>query len=222
MSNIKSSWFLPDKLIKDIIWNDLEEAARYSKGYLLDIGCGKKPYKEIFNSRTAKYIGLDPNEKSADINEDFYKSSISANSFDTILATQVLEHVPYPKEFLRKCNKILKTKGIIIISVPLLAGIHEEPHDYYRFTKYALSNLLENTNFSIVYIKEQGNVYTSLSFILCFYLEEKFNRFLLKYPKKFLIAIIQGITYLLSFLSKDFTMSSKYPLNYIVVARKLN
>ncbi len=220
MGNPNVKWYQIDKLIKDLIWDDLVEASKYAKGSMLDIGCGKSPYRRLFENNIESYTGLDPRSSVADIKQDFYKAKIKPNSYDTVLSTQVLEHVPEPEEFIRKVYRILKKKGIVIITVPFVGSLHEEPYDYFRYTPYSLTYLFSKIGFKIVYIKGQGNWLAAIATDLIFYLESSFNRFGFKYPKRILQLIIQTFGYISLKLPPRFTKPDLSPINYILVAEK--
>src|SRR3989344_6185182 len=220
MGNRDSKWYEPDKIIKDLIWDDLLFSANYAKGKMLDVGCGNKPYYKIFKNKIDSYVGIDKFNKNANIKNDFLKVKIAINSYDTVLCTQVLEHVEDPQELLNKINKVLKRDGILIMTVPFIGSLHEIPNDYYRFTKYSISKLLQKTGFKIIYMKEEGNWISSISNLTCSYLESTFNRFLLRYPKKILIVMIQFLFYVFSLLPERITKPEFCPINYIVIAIK--
>lgn len=220
MGNKNIKWWDPDKIIKDLIWNDLVSASKYAKGKMLDIGCGNKPYYGIFKNKVDIYVGIDKFSKYADIKEDFFKAKISDNNYDTILCTQVLEHVENPQELLIKMNKILKRKGILIMTIPFIGSLHEVPTDYFRFTKYSIEKLLTKAGFEIKYIKEEGNWISSISNLACFYLESTLNRFFLRYPKKILLLVVQYLSYIAASLPSRITKPDSCPINYIVVANK--
>lgn len=220
MSNKQVSYFSPDKIIKDFLWDDLVEAEKYVKGSLIDIGCGKKPYKGIFEAKVSKHYGIDKFSAEADIKADFLKASLPKNSYDTALCTQVLEHTSDPILFLKKINTVLKRGGVLVLTVPFTGSLHEIPNDFYRYTKYSLKYMLTKTNFEIIYIKEQGNWPLAVGQEMIFYLESTLNRYFLRYPKKFIQLCIQIMARILSQLPKRFTKPDISPINYIVVARK--
>lgn len=220
MRHPHASWFDPDKIIKDILWRDMAFASGFAKGKLLDIGCGNKPYQSLFIHHIRQYIGLDKYAPHADIKEDINSANIALQSFDTILSTQVLEHVPDPNLFLQKISKLLKKNGIVIITAPLVAALHEEPNDYYRFTKYALQNLFTKNGLQILILKEEGDWISSTTTMSAFYLESTCNRYLLRYPKKIIIAGLMLFGTLLSLLPARFTKQKQYPMNYLVIAKK--
>lgn len=220
MSNINSKWWEPDKIIKDLIWDDLVASSKYAKGKMLDVGCGDKPYYQIFKNKINSYTGIDKFNKNADIKVDFLEAKIENQSYDTVICTQVLEHIEDPKKLLGKINKILKKNGILILTVPFMGTLHEIPNDYYRFTRYSITKLLNGTGFKITYIKEEGNWISSIANLICFYLESTFNRYLIRYPKRVFIILIQYFLYKLSLLPSRFTKPELCPINYIVVASK--
>jgi len=220
MHHPKASWFDPDKIIKDILWRDISYASQFAKGKLLDIGCGSKPYQSLFAKKVKEYSGVDKHSRMADIRENFFNAHIPSHSFDTVLCTQVIEHVPDPNLLLKKIHTIVNKDGILILTAPLVAALHEEPHDYYRFTKYALKNLFEENGFTIITLKEEGDWITSNITMIAFHLEGTCNRYLLRYPKKIVIASLMLLGTLLSHLPKHITKPVKYPMNYLVIAKK--
>lgn len=220
MVNKNVSWFSPDKLIKDLQWDSLSKVSKFARGKLLDVGCGKMPYKSIFLPKVSKYIGIDKNSDDADIKNDFLEATIPAKSYDTILCTQVLEHAPEPQKLLTKISKVLKKNGVLILTAPFTGYLHEVPHDYYRYTKYGLQYMLKHANFRIVYIKSEGNWITSIGQEIISYLEPTYNRFLLKYPKRLLQFSVLLLIKALSHLPERFIKSQYSVINYIIVAKK--
>ena len=97
----------------------------------------------------------DPSIKIRDI--DIYGDALNlpfkSNCFDTILSTQVLEHVVEPKQMLREAYRVLRAGGYIILTAPMVGELHEVPNDYYRFTIYGLRYLAESVGFEIISIK---------------------------------------------------------------------
>ncbi|UCF08771.1 MAG: class I SAM-dependent methyltransferase [Thermoplasmata archaeon] len=153
----KISYLDPHKIGNQGILDALKGAEKYAKGELLDIGCGTKPYQDLFKN-VDRYIGIDmpaENNKSADIFGDGLKLPFRSNVIDTILSTQVIEHVEEPKEILNEAYRVLKTGGHLILTAPMVWELHVEPYDYYRFTKYGLKYLAKSTGFHIIEIKAE-------------------------------------------------------------------
>lgn len=137
---------------------------------LLDVGAGLCPYKKYF--KNVDYVSQDFCLNGDDMNWDFFHIDIKSdvhdmpikdNSFDYILCTSVLEHLQYPQKAFREFARVLRKNGKLFLSVPLTAGEHHEPFDYYRFTKYGLQLLAKESGFRVIHLKKQGGFFIFLS-----------------------------------------------------------
>jgi hypothetical protein len=54
--------------------------------------------------------------------------------------------------------RILATNGKIIMNVPMYYWLHEEPHDYYRYTEYALRRFVETSGLRLIKLEPIGGV----------------------------------------------------------------
>lgn len=134
-----------------------EYAGRYLNGRLLDIGCGEKKKKFLLGDCVEEYVGLDHkdslhNLSTVDIIGTAYDMPVPDNSFDSILCTAVLEHLEQPLLALKESFRVLKPNGHALYTVPLFWHLHEEPRDFYRYTKYGLEHLFKEAGFEIVEI----------------------------------------------------------------------
>ena len=100
-------------------------AACLAHGVLLDIGCGNKPYQEVFAPRIEKCIGLEYSPETgyrgnkADLCGDAMRLPLADESVDTILCTEVLEHVcQVPKKQSPNLRRVLKPNGVVITTAP--------------------------------------------------------------------------------------------------------
>ena len=109
---------------------------------LLDVGCGTKPYRELFN--VDSYIGLDIDaevSRKRGVADYFYDGTsfpFPDASFDSLLCNQVLEHVFNPDEFVQEMNRVLKPDGKLLLTVPFVWDEHEQPYDYARYSSFGL------------------------------------------------------------------------------------
>ena len=71
------------------------------------------------------------------------------NTFDYVIADQVIEHVRKPWIGVEEVRRVLKPGGIAVLTSALIFYLHGVPHDYWRFTPDGLRVLCEN--FSIVH-----------------------------------------------------------------------
>lgn len=137
----------------------------YLHGHLLDVGCGDMPFKEMIIPLVTEYHGLDMFPRNSDV---FYVQDIQdmeqvpSERYDSVICLEVLEHIPDPFRALHELSRVLNPNGICIISVPHLSRIHEEPYDFYRYTKYGLQYMLEAAGFEILQIEVRGGLLTFL------------------------------------------------------------
>jgi len=139
-------------------------AARHAKGRVLDIGCGYKPYQKLFDKleTVTDYTGCDvrqTDKNTVDIVCAAEKIPLPDNSMDTILCTQVIEHIFDSGPVLREAYRLLAPDGRIIISAPLYWPEHGEPLDYFRFTRFGLKEVLHRTGFRVLEILENGGAW---------------------------------------------------------------
>ncbi|MBI4325301.1 MAG: class I SAM-dependent methyltransferase [Chloroflexi bacterium] len=140
-------------------------------GRILDVGCGLKPYDSLLTQSGDSYIGTDyPTTMvnsyqvatKADVFATCQSLPFAAESFDTVISTQVLEHVPQPRLLISEAHRVLKPGGILLISAPMTWPLHEEPYDFYRYTIYGLRHLLESARFKIIQEVRRGNTCATL------------------------------------------------------------
>ncbi|HOJ63171.1 MAG TPA: class I SAM-dependent methyltransferase [Spirochaetota bacterium] len=142
------------------LYKNISKLSKHINGKILDIGCGIKPYQHLFNYE--EYIGLewDTEEnrrlKKADFFYDGKDFPFENETFDSIISTQVLEHIFEPEIFLKEMNRILKPNGNILLSLPLTGQEHEQPFDYGRYTSFGIKYLLEKNGFSIIELKKSA------------------------------------------------------------------
>jgi SAM-dependent methyltransferase len=196
--------------------------SKYVHGRLIDIGCGNKPYKSIFYSYVSEHIGIDlcetiHNKSDIDIFANAYNIPVSSSSFDTAICTSVLEHLEEPYMALNECYRVLKYGGVAIYSVPFIWHLHEEPRDFYRFSKYGLKYLFEKTGFEIIELKALSGFWVTFGQLFVYNLY-RFNRNIIKWTHIIDIIgiIIQAIAYFLDKVDK----TEKWTCLYIITVRK--
>jgi 2-polyprenyl-3-methyl-5-hydroxy-6-metoxy-1,4-benzoquinol methylase len=127
-------------------------------GVLLDLGCGNKPYKTIYDKHSKESIGIDvqttPHKNpNIDVYYDGENIPFEDNRFDVVLCSEVIEHVKHPFNFLQEIHRVLKPGGTLILTCPFLQVLHETPNDFFRYTYYGLSELMKNANLEIIQAK---------------------------------------------------------------------
>jgi len=147
-----------------------EVAAPAASGVLLDYGCGGQPYRELFARYVSRYLGADV-APAAGVSLDVVfgpgeRLPLSDDSIDTVLSTQVLEHVADPDVYLLECRRLLKMGGKLIITVPMQWRHHEHPYDFRRFTRFGVESSLSASHFDILDLRPCGGVFALLGQIL--------------------------------------------------------
>lgn len=143
-------------------------------GTILDIGCGRMPYKSMLlsaPSRAERYLGLDLEDDTtykggADLKWDGRKIPMEDNQVEVALATEVLEHCPEPTVVLAEAFRVLKPGGIFFFTVPFLFPLHDVPHDEYRYTPFAMERFLSAAGFTDIQIRSLGGWDASLGQLL--------------------------------------------------------
>jgi SAM-dependent methyltransferase len=135
----------------------------YLKGRLIDLGCGNTPYFEWYRDRVDTITCVDwpgslHKSKHISVSADLNKPlPLADSSADCILSTSVLEHIREPMLLFSEMSRILKTGGHLILSVPFLYQIHEEPDDFFRYTRFGLEKLSKDAGFEIVFLSHYGS-----------------------------------------------------------------
>lgn len=129
---------------------------RHARGRLLDIGCGTKPFRHLATA-VESYVGVDTARRSQTTGPDVlataYDLPFVDGSFQTVLCTDVLEHLEDPAAAVREAARVLESGGMAIYTVPLFWHVHEAPRDFYRFTRYGLQHLFEAAGMEVVEIE---------------------------------------------------------------------
>lgn len=148
-------WLNPFYLARKELRREMARFAPKLHGRLLDVGCGSKPYQELFSS-ASEYVGLEidtPVKRGAKCADFFYDGNIfpfDAMSYDGVICNQVLEHAFNPDQFLREIARVLKPGGDLLLTVPFIWDEHEQPWDYARYSSFGLRNLLERNGFDVI------------------------------------------------------------------------
>ena len=216
----------PVYIIRNGLFKAISQIAPTLKGNILDFGCGSKPYESLFKTANS-YIGVDievsgHNHKESKV-DFFYDGKIlpfDDNHFDVVVCFEVFEHVFNIEEVLAEINRVLKSDGQLLISIPFAWDEHEIPFDFARYTSYGISHILSINGFEVVELKKTTTYFLAVSqmFIayLCQYVLPK-GRLLSRLSQ---LLIIFPITVI--FLTLDSLLPKRYEYfcNSVVLARK--
>lgn len=213
------------RFVADIQAQWYERALRaHACGKLMDLGCGEVPLYGVYRDLVKEVVCVDwPNsvhpQTHTDIQADISERiPCDDECVDTVLLTDVLEHVAEPLTTMREAARVLRCHGKVIIGVPFYYWIHEEPHDYCRYTEFALRRLCQSSGLEVVYLDAYGGIPEVL-----LDLTAKTIGYLPR-PLRVVFRAIHPAVALLSRASFAQSLSVRtkrvFPLGYLVVAQK--
>lgn len=83
----------------------------------------------------------------ADMHVDLYYreiSKIASESYNIVVCTGLLEHIPDPERLIADMHRILKPGGRLIISASAVFSFHECPNNFFHFTPYGFKLLFKD------------------------------------------------------------------------------
>lgn len=175
--NWTSPFINPFLFIRMGLFKKIKAFAPQLKGSVLDFGCGRKPYRNLFIN-ASDYIGLDMEvsghdhtHSTVDVYYDGKKIPFKDEYFDNIFSSEVFEHIENIEDILKELNRVLKKGGKILITVPFVWNEHEVPNDYRRFTTFGIISMLKKHNFKIDKVETTTHFFETLyqTFILYLY-----------------------------------------------------
>ncbi len=210
-------------LVKSIHDRALEEkAANYLDGSLLDIGCGTKPYEEMLAPYVAHHIGLDHaatlhDKSKIDLFGTAYDIPVEEASFDSVICSAVLEHLEEPQQAINECFRILRPGGHAIYTAPFIWHLHEEPRDFYRYSKYGLRYMFERAGFEVIDISALSGFWVTFGQLLVYNIY-RFNKGPLRWFHLVDLSglIVQAVSFVLDKIDK----SEKWTWMYAVTVAK--
>jgi SAM-dependent methyltransferase len=147
----KFNWLANHKIIRA-----LEHARRHAHGVLLDVGCGARPFAPLFRGHVDRYLGTDLKSSRylGDAPPDAYARAEALpfrdQSVDTVLGLSMMTYLTDPARMLGEAHRVLRPGGTLLLEFTQMAPLHDEPHDYFRFTRYGAAHLLEQTGFELL------------------------------------------------------------------------
>lgn len=170
-------FFNPFYFARKALFINIKDLCQHLSGRILDIGCGSSPYKSLLQYTEYKGMEYDTPDnrkyKKADYFYDGIHFPLQNSSFDSVLCTQVFEHVFFPENFIREIARVLKPGGKLILTVPFVWDEHEQPYDFARYTSFGLKSFLEKNNFEIIEYRKTCNDITILFQLFNVYLYKK-------------------------------------------------
>jgi SAM-dependent methyltransferase len=134
----------------------------FARGCLVDLGCGKAPLFEEYRPHVSEIVCVDwaatqHGTTYLDVECDLNCALPFRDAlFDTIVLSDVLEHVAEPAKLWSEMARILAPRGHILMNVPFFYWLHEAPHDYFRYTEFALRRFAEQNHMNVLVLESLG------------------------------------------------------------------
>jgi SAM-dependent methyltransferase len=186
---------------------------------VLDAGAGEGNHKSHFTAQ--RYCGLDLgigdgawDYSRLDVLGDLASLPFRDGAFDAAINIVTLEHVREPARVVCELGRILAPRGRLLLVAPHQWEEHQQPHDYYRFTRYGLDYLLRQAGFTEIDIQPVGGIFRLIS-------RRLFNALqFFPGPTILLAAIFFAPPALLLPLLEPLDRRKNFTLGYICSARK--
>ncbi len=142
--------------------NSLRQTAGYVNGETLDVGCGNRPYEKTFFAGAKKYVGMDylTDRSKPDVVGSATDIPFPPASFDTVVSTEVLEHVADPAKAMSEMARVLKPGGYLVLATPMYWPRHEVPYDYFRYPYDGLLHLVKGAGLEVEKMFSRGRSYS--------------------------------------------------------------
>lgn len=182
---------------RTLIQKQLESVSHYLSGNVLDIGGGeKKRYGNLFSVTSFTTLDIYPGP-GIDIVASADNIPLPSESIDSVLSTQVLEHVKFPERCVQEMHRILKKGGHAVVTVPQWNELHDEPSDFWRYTRYGLFELFERNGFRVIEYHQRGGFFSNAAQMTIRYFIDQFQL----YNRAFLGKIMSRLFWLFGSLA---------------------
>jgi len=230
--------FFFDPEVGSTKWACRQLAAIPAGQSILDAGAGECRYKpacahlKYISQDFAQYdgegdqVGLQTKKwdnSHLDIVSDIASIPVEDGSFDNILCTEVLEHVPRPDEAIREFSRILKPGGKLIITAPFCSQTHFAPYHFCTgFNVYWYQEMLRSNKLKMISAEPNGNYFNSvfLELLRSPFVLKRYSRLGVFSMLLYLVALPAAVIYFpLAFLAKG--SDKQLTFGYHVLAEKL-
>jgi SAM-dependent methyltransferase len=156
-------------LHRQLLLDALAKASPRIRGVLLDVGCRDKPFEQYFGATVTRWLGCDlPSYAGEIMRPDTYgkieQLPFAADSFDTVLCTEMLYMMSHPERAAAELYRVTKPGGYLVLSASQQAIESAADPDYYRFTRFALEALAREAGFVSTELYEVGGAIAMVLF----------------------------------------------------------
>jgi SAM-dependent methyltransferase len=224
----------PQFFSRSFLTNQVRLHAPSLSGTVADLGCGSSPYKRFF--KQTRYIGLDypapthvERSKQFDICGDLTCLPVATDRLDGVLCTQVLEHLNDPFQAISEIARVLRPGGKLILSFPFFYPLHDEPHDYFRYSPHGMNILLSKAGLQVTQIVPQGGfINMAGEFLNLFCIHKILNLLSSGSAKRILGICLMPMVWLMAcvinlicILLSSLDHERRFVMNYVILAEKV-
>ncbi len=192
---------------------------QHIQGCCLDAGAGRMAYAFKLKQHASEYISMDVTCRTGmNVSGSVLSLPWRNSVFDSIFCSQVLEHVPEPEQALNEFYRCLNPGGCLIVTVPHLSYLHNEPNDFFRFTRHGLRHLLQKAGFSEIKIIPAGGLISFIGHIPSVIVKTIFQPIPLL--GKGVISLNTFYARIIAWIDQRVEKRKIYALNYVAVAIK--
>lgn len=139
-------------------------SAAGNKEALLDLGCGPRPYFDLYAPFYKRTIGADLQhspfpKKGIDLYCEATNVPLDNDSVDTVLSTEVLHDIAEPGDFFNESHRLLRSGGTLVLTSPFVVPVVDGNYDHYRFTAQGLRYQAEKAGFEVISIEPIGDLF---------------------------------------------------------------
>jgi SAM-dependent methyltransferase len=139
-----------------------------NRSRVLDAGAGEGQYAGHFRQHLYTGVDLGIGDEAWNYGQlgaiaNLENLPFADATFDASLNVVTLEHVQKPDRVIAELARTLRPGGRLLLIVPHEWEEHQQPHDYFRYTRYGLRYLLEAAGFREIRIEPVGGFFRLLS-----------------------------------------------------------
>jgi SAM-dependent methyltransferase len=135
---------------------------------VLDAGAGECQYSGYFEAHRYTALDLGIGDSTWSYGRlhaigDLLALPFAAGTFDGALNVVTLEHVTDPAKVVNELYRCLLPGGRLLLITPMEWEEHQQPHDFFRYTRFGLEHLTRRAGFVDVRIEPVGGFFRLLS-----------------------------------------------------------